>query len=71
MEWVADWLDEGYYKRSPDRSPGGPQDGSQRVVRGGAWLTFSEMQRTTFRGNFTLDTRTDYVGLRCAKDATP
>ena len=36
-EWVADWYDEAYYERSPDRNPKGPQDGKTRVLRGGSW----------------------------------
>jgi formylglycine-generating enzyme required for sulfatase activity len=33
-EWVADWYDPGYYARSPERNPTGPQQGDQKVVRG-------------------------------------
>jgi len=37
-EWCADWLDSGYYTRSPRRNPTGPPDGRHRLVRGGGWL---------------------------------
>ncbi len=37
LEWCADWFGEDYYKKSPDRNPVGPKDGSRRVIRGGGW----------------------------------
>jgi formylglycine-generating enzyme required for sulfatase activity/streptogramin lyase len=37
-EWVADWYDKDYYRRSPAVDPPGPRSGSTRVYRGGdAW----------------------------------
>jgi len=36
-EWCADWYDGNYYKISPKRNPKGPDSGSYRVLRGGAW----------------------------------
>ncbi len=36
-EWVADWYGEGYYSVSPGRNPPGPESGTGRVKRGGAW----------------------------------
>jgi formylglycine-generating enzyme required for sulfatase activity len=36
-EWVADWYEEGYYRKSPTRNPQGPESGEYRVVRGGSW----------------------------------
>jgi formylglycine-generating enzyme required for sulfatase activity len=35
-EWCSDWYDVGYYKRSPRQDPQGPENGEQRVMRGGA-----------------------------------
>lgn len=35
MEWVSDWYDENFYKRSPENNPQGPHDGSRKVLRGG------------------------------------
>ncbi|MDH4080878.1 MAG: SUMF1/EgtB/PvdO family nonheme iron enzyme [Nitrospira sp.] len=37
-EWVADWYDESYYGKSPDRNPKGPSAGQYRVLRGGSWV---------------------------------
>ncbi len=36
-DWCADWYGEDYYKKSPAKNPGGPLDGSGRVLRGGGW----------------------------------
>jgi formylglycine-generating enzyme required for sulfatase activity len=36
-EWCLDWDDEAYYARSPERNPRGPETGTRRVSRGGAW----------------------------------
>ncbi|MBN1630468.1 MAG: SUMF1/EgtB/PvdO family nonheme iron enzyme, partial [Thermoleophilia bacterium] len=36
-EWVNDWYSETYYAGSPDRNPPGPESGTGRVIRGGAW----------------------------------
>jgi formylglycine-generating enzyme required for sulfatase activity len=37
-EWVADWSDTDYYSQSPLRNPQGPESGSLRVLRGGAFV---------------------------------
>ena len=37
-EWCSDWYDKGYYSRSPQTDPQGPNSGSSRVLlRGGSW----------------------------------
>jgi formylglycine-generating enzyme required for sulfatase activity len=36
LEWVADWYQDDYYSVSPKRSPRGPEQGSERVVRVGS-----------------------------------
>jgi formylglycine-generating enzyme len=33
-EWVSDWYDPDYYRRSPYANPQGPDDGTAHVVRG-------------------------------------
>jgi formylglycine-generating enzyme required for sulfatase activity/streptogramin lyase len=34
-EWVADWYDKDYYRRTPPEDPPGPTSGQTRVYRGG------------------------------------
>jgi formylglycine-generating enzyme required for sulfatase activity/streptogramin lyase len=37
-EWVADWYDKDYYRRTPPTDPPGPPSGQTRMYRGGdAW----------------------------------
>ncbi len=36
-EWCQDWYDPGYYAVSPTSDPAGPETGTMRVLRGGAW----------------------------------
>jgi formylglycine-generating enzyme required for sulfatase activity/energy-coupling factor transporter ATP-binding protein EcfA2 len=48
-EWCADWYGEDYYKKSPDRNPQGPVDGSGRVIRGGGWFHGRQGCRAAFR----------------------
>ncbi|PMM00620.1 hypothetical protein BCT63_19705 [Vibrio kanaloae] len=38
-EWVNDWFDKDYYKRSPKQDPLGPKTGEYKVVRGGQGMT--------------------------------
>jgi formylglycine-generating enzyme required for sulfatase activity len=33
-EWVNDWFDEEYYKKSPKNNPQGPTSGTKKVLRG-------------------------------------
>jgi len=33
-EWVQDWFDEDYYKKSPLKNPSGPDTGTKKVMRG-------------------------------------
>ncbi len=44
-EWVADWYDVFYYLSSPYKNPQGPANGSERVLRGGAYdAQFNEIE---------------------------
>ena len=36
-EWVSDWYSDTYYTNSPAYNPQGPDNGTNRVVRGGSW----------------------------------
>ena len=67
-EWTADWYSETYYSSSPKRNPRGPATGTERVLRGGSWISYPFMLRTTYRGKHTLDTRHNYGGFRCVSE---
>lgn len=66
MEWVADWYDETYYKRSPDQNPPSPEYGTYRVLRGGGYTTAGGDVRITSRSKMMQDFRDETIGFRCA-----
>jgi formylglycine-generating enzyme required for sulfatase activity len=73
-EWCADWYDAGYYRRSPPRNPGGPESGTERVMRGGSWLcseNFCSNYRVAARSHATPDSGLNNLGFRCARDVRP
>ena len=68
-EWVADWFGETYYAHSPAEDPTGPDTGSLRIVRGGAWGVSLEDTRSTGRSPFDPGTQIVGLGARCAISA--
>src|SRR5262249_29062431 len=65
-EWCLDWEDAGYYARSPERDPRGPEHGTRRVSRGGAWRHQDPWSPVAHRSSLPPDLRyTDY-GFRVA-----
>ena len=66
-EWVNDWYDHDYYKKSPTKNPQGPKTGKSKVVRGGNWLYIQEFLRSSFRFNAEPSGRQFGYGFRCAK----
>ncbi len=69
-EWVADWYAPDYYAVSPEVDPQGPADGTQRVVRGGAWgVGSADLLRSAVRSHYLPDDYGPGVGVRCALSA--
>jgi len=72
-EWTGDWYDKDYYRRAPNVDPQGPANGSQRVIRGGSWL--SSPPRCRSAGRLPCELRGTYcdgiVGFRIVIDADP
>ena len=66
-EWVNDWYDHDYYKKSPTKNPQGPATSKSKVVRGGNWLYLQESLRSSFRFNADPAGRQLGYGFRCAK----
>jgi formylglycine-generating enzyme required for sulfatase activity len=66
-EWVADWYDAKYYTRSPHQNPQGPEKGTVRVLRGGAWLLFPQFCRVAYRFRNSPDFRFNLIGFRLAR----
>jgi formylglycine-generating enzyme required for sulfatase activity len=66
-EWVGDWYDENYYGESPAENPTGPNAGSEKVARGGAWPNnnLADRVRSANRSANAPDFVSSAVGFRC------
>jgi formylglycine-generating enzyme required for sulfatase activity len=69
-QWCSDWYDAEYYKHSPLRNPKGPENGEQKVIRGGSWF-HKDSWRVSIRSADYPESRLFcfVTGFRCAKDA--
>ena len=66
-EWVQDWHNDNYYKNSPKDNPQGPNDGTDRVLRGGSWLDSPKDTRTLLRFFYAPAKNFKSVGVRLVK----
>lgn len=66
-EWCADWFVREYYKDSPARNPKGPDTGTYKVIRGGAWSDSAARVTVFFRNWVRPNQTTPNLGFRCAK----
>ena len=66
-EWVQDRYDSGYYGKNTSNDPVGAYLGSDRVGRGGSWLSYDGECRSSYRFYFTPDIRNRYLGFRLAR----
>jgi formylglycine-generating enzyme required for sulfatase activity len=64
LEWCADWWNEDYYNESPPIDPQGPEEGRQRVVRGGSFSQFAAECRSAARMGRAPNTRLNTIGFR-------
>ncbi len=69
-EWVADWYEPNYYRQAPDRNPKGPEKGTHKAFRGGGWIDSTPMVRAAQRNGTDPKTRMNWLGFRCARDAS-
>ena len=67
-EWVADWYDAEYYRKSPKENPTGPEQGDRKVIRGGSWNDPPRNLRVTYRLKASPDYQDSTIGFRCAMD---
>ena len=63
-EWCQDGWDTEYYDDSPDLDPGGPDNGSLRMIRGGSWRDGATAARSASRRKLHSNSRRDDVGFR-------
>jgi sulfatase modifying factor 1 len=65
-EWCADWYDESYYQRSPERNPPGAEAGVRRASRGGSWRHQVKITRVAARSSIPPEFQYSDYGFRCA-----
>lgn len=61
-EWCQDWF--GSYTSNAQTNPTGPSSGSNRVFRGGSWLSNAFGCRVASRGGNSPGARGNYLGFR-------
>jgi formylglycine-generating enzyme required for sulfatase activity len=66
-EWCGDWYDDTYYARSPATSPRGPEHGTRRVSRGGAWRHANPWSGVAHRSSLPPALRYSDYGFRLAQ----
>jgi formylglycine-generating enzyme required for sulfatase activity len=67
-EWCLDWEDETYYARSPERNPRGPETGTRRVSRGGAWRHQDVWSPVAHRSSLPPALRYSDYGFRVVRE---
>jgi formylglycine-generating enzyme required for sulfatase activity len=65
-EWCSDWYGGKYYATSPRKDPTGPDNGSDRALRGGGWTGGSRYCRAAARSSSSPSFRSGSLGFRVA-----
>jgi formylglycine-generating enzyme required for sulfatase activity/predicted Ser/Thr protein kinase len=63
-EWCADWYDPGYYGSGDRKDPHGPDHGTERVLRGGAWSSGAASCRSACRRHAATSVHDQSTGFR-------
>lgn len=63
-EWCADW--KGGYSSNPVADPKGPASGTDRILRGGGWLSGAKFCRSAVHSGGAPDSRLTNLGFRIA-----
>lgn len=64
FEWCQDWKAD--YDMFPAENPTGPEEGDNRVRRGGSWGGTPNGQRVSYRNYELPNIRWNYIGMRLA-----
>jgi sulfatase modifying factor 1 len=67
-EWCSDWYDPRYYDYSPVDNPRGPEMGTRRASRGGAWRHAIKIARCAARSSVPPGVGHADYGFRVAAD---
>jgi formylglycine-generating enzyme required for sulfatase activity len=63
-EWCGDWYDPAWYAVSPVEDPRGPEHGTRRASRGGAWRHHIKVSRCAARSSIPPEFRYADYGFR-------
>jgi sulfatase modifying factor 1 len=66
-EWVADSYDPTVYQRMVAEQGPRPEEGGQKVVRGGSFRSVAYVARVSVRASRAPGSRWDDIGFRCAQ----
>ncbi|MBN1149361.1 MAG: SUMF1/EgtB/PvdO family nonheme iron enzyme, partial [Anaerolineales bacterium] len=66
-EWVSDWYSPDYYAASPSENPQGPDQGEERVLRGGSFGSSVTHQGVSYRNYYDPNRRSYAFGVRCVR----
>lgn len=67
-EWCVDWYQPDYYEVAPSRDPRGPDKGTRKASRGGAWRHRIKVSRCTARSSIPPHLRYSDYGFRLRAD---
>ena len=70
-EWTADWYHPSYYAQSSATDPRGPEEGTERVLRGGSWFTVPRVLRASDRFKYVPVAQDNSLGFRCTLSELP
>jgi len=62
FEWCRDWYAD--YPENAEKDYAGPEEGSDRVIRGGGWNSSARNCRSAYRVNSYPDYRYHFIGFR-------
>lgn len=74
-EWTADWYDAQYYSSEVASNPTGPDQGQEKVIRGGSWTDCAEVTTVSFRmshlvkDSYSGGGETPNIGFRLCRKA--
>ncbi len=63
-EWTNDWYKAEAYTLADEKNPQGPETGSYKALRGGAWFSDQYHVRAADRTHINPENRYDYAGFR-------
>jgi len=66
-EWCMDWYGKHFYEKSPEQNPQGPSGGTNRVVRGGGWVSVPWTLCSSYRSKALADSRRKTRGFRLVR----